>query len=103
MKPKPFWLLNHFTVPVAIFFSKACNRTPRDNHAIKFNFVDDFGKRARGRIQQGTAANRMVLIYACFLQSTSAIPDFASRAKKKAIALYLIRYPTISSLKSQAG
>jgi len=26
---------------------------PRDNHAVNFNFVDVFGKRARGRIQQG--------------------------------------------------
>src|SRR5581483_4618838 len=26
MKPKPFWPLNHFTVPVVIFFSKARER-----------------------------------------------------------------------------
>jgi len=36
----------------------------RDNHAIKSNFVDVFGKGARGRIQQGTAADRMNPIYA---------------------------------------
>jgi hypothetical protein len=63
MKPKPFWPLNHLTVPVAIFFSKARKRVPRDNHAVIFNFVDVFGKGARGRIQQGTAANRTTPIY----------------------------------------
>src|SRR5690242_12765016 len=63
MKPKPFWPLNHLTVPVVIFFSKAHERRPRDNHAANFNFVDVFGKGARGRIQQGTAANRMSSIY----------------------------------------
>ena len=26
MNPKPFWPLNHFTVPVVIFFSKAHTR-----------------------------------------------------------------------------
>jgi hypothetical protein len=26
--------LNHFTVPVVIFFSKAQKRVPRDNHAV---------------------------------------------------------------------
>src|SRR5690348_8992071 len=41
-------------------------RTPRDNHAANFNFVDVFGKAARGRIQQGTAANRMTSIYTIF-------------------------------------
>jgi hypothetical protein len=30
---------------------------PRENYAITFNFVDVFGKGARGRIQQGTAAD----------------------------------------------
>jgi hypothetical protein len=63
INPKPFWLLNHFTVPVVIVFSKAQARTPRDNHAIKFNFVDVFGKGARRRIQQGTAADRTKSIY----------------------------------------
>jgi hypothetical protein len=29
MNPKPFWPLNHFTVPVVIFFSKAHTRAPR--------------------------------------------------------------------------
>jgi hypothetical protein len=31
---------------------------PRDAHAEPFQFVDVDGKGARGRIQQGTAANR---------------------------------------------
>jgi hypothetical protein len=34
MNPKPFWPLNHFTVPVVILFSKARKRVPRDNHAV---------------------------------------------------------------------
>src|SRR6202000_2843497 len=55
MKPKPFWPLNHFTVPVVIFFSQARTRIPRDDHAIIFNFDDVFGKGARRRVQQGTA------------------------------------------------
>src|SRR6187402_1938448 len=59
MKPKPFWPLNHFTVPVVISSSKAHMRVPRDNHAATFNFDDVFGKGARGRDQQGTAANRI--------------------------------------------
>jgi hypothetical protein len=41
----------------------AHKRVPRDNHAITFNFVDVFGKGARGRIQQGTAADRTFSIY----------------------------------------
>src|SRR5689334_20922499 len=68
MKPKPFWPLNHLTVPVAILFSSpsAHRSMPRDTHAASFNFVDVFGKGARGRIQQGTAANRMASIYTTF-------------------------------------
>jgi hypothetical protein len=66
MKPKPFWPLNHLTVPVVIFFSKARKRIPPDNQAVIFNFVDVFGKGARGRIQQGTAANRTTRIYINF-------------------------------------
>src|SRR6185312_2097956 len=31
-----------------------------------FNFVDVFGKGARGRVQQGTAANRISSIYTAF-------------------------------------
>jgi len=31
----------------------------RGYHASQFNFLDVFGKGARGRIQQGTAANRI--------------------------------------------
>jgi hypothetical protein len=53
-------------VPVVIFFSKARKRALRDNHAAIFNFVDVFGKGARGRIQQGTAANRTSSIYIIF-------------------------------------
>jgi hypothetical protein len=55
--------LNHLTVPVVIFFSNARKRVPRGNHAANFNFVDVIGKGARGRIQQGTAANRTSSIY----------------------------------------
>src|SRR6185437_10542746 len=75
MNPKSFWALNHLTVPVVIFFSKAHKRVPRDNHAVNFNFVDVFGKGARRRIQQGTAANRMASMYATFtiLQGRKAI------------------------------
>ncbi|MBB4263661.1 hypothetical protein GGD64_007731 [Bradyrhizobium sp. CIR3A] len=36
----------------------ARERMPRDNHALTFNFVDVFGKGARGHIQQGAAADR---------------------------------------------
>jgi len=49
----------------------------RDHHAIIFNFVDVSGKRARRRVQQGTAANRMSATYASFQQSARAIPKFA--------------------------
>jgi len=44
----------------------AHKRVPRDNHAIAFIFVDVFGKGARGRIQQGTAADRIQPIYITF-------------------------------------
>src|SRR5215470_6895681 len=61
MKPKPFWPLNHLTVPVGIFFSKA-------NIARRSSDSDSTGRclweGARGRIQKGTAANRML---ACIL------------------------------------
>jgi hypothetical protein len=47
----------------------------RDNHANIFNFVDVFGKGARGRIQQGTAADRTFRIYVIspFLQGRKPI------------------------------
>jgi hypothetical protein len=35
----------------------------REVHAIEFNFVDVFGKGARRRVQQGTAADRMKVTY----------------------------------------
>ncbi|MGT2501195.1 hypothetical protein ACVOMS_10940 [Bradyrhizobium guangxiense] len=89
MNPKPFWPLNHFTVPVVIVFSKARKRIPPDDQAVVFNFVDVFGKGARGRIQQGTAANRTAPIYTTFaslqgiksvyyLQGASAVPTNAA-------------------------
>ncbi|MEY9107712.1 hypothetical protein ABH999_003908 [Bradyrhizobium yuanmingense] len=76
------------TVPVVIVFSKARERIPRDNRAVTFNFVDVFGKGARGRIQQGTAANRTSGIYMifthlqgakpiCFLRNGSSVPIVA--------------------------
>ncbi|MCA1434242.1 hypothetical protein I6F33_14830 [Bradyrhizobium sp. BRP20] len=62
------------TVPVVIFFSKARERIPRDDRAVTFNFVDVFGKGARGRIQQGTAANRTTSIYTSFMHLQGAKP-----------------------------
>src|SRR5271157_486111 len=61
MKPKPFWPLNHFTVPIGIsLLQSAYAQNSRDHHTIQFNFDDVSGrKRARRRIQQGTAANRI--------------------------------------------
>src|SRR5271156_5652535 len=35
MKPKPFWPLNHFTVPIGIsLLQSACAQNSRDHHAI---------------------------------------------------------------------
>src|ERR1700751_2375323 len=81
INPKPFWPLNHFTVPVAILFSKAHMRVSRGYHASRFNFVDVFGKGARGPIQQGTAADRTTRTlypFACFASgATGLIAGFA--------------------------
>src|SRR3954453_22549806 len=64
MNPKPFWPLNHFTVPVVIFLlQSAYLRIPRDAHAEPIQFVDVSGKGARRRIQQGTAAERTAPSY----------------------------------------
>jgi hypothetical protein len=49
MKPKPFWPLNHLTVPVAIFFSK---KTSRDDHAIYIQLVDVFGMEPAGTFKR---------------------------------------------------
>ena len=38
-------------------------QVPRDRHAEQILFVDVYGKGARGRIQQGTAAERTALRY----------------------------------------
>jgi hypothetical protein len=50
----------------------------------KFNFVDVFGKRARRQIQQGTAANRIALIY-------RASAAFASRSAERAGRQHICR------------
>jgi hypothetical protein len=68
IKPKPFWPLNHFTVPVGILFSK---EHPRDHHAIQNSTGRCLWEGARGRIQKGTAANRMPAIYALWRRISS--------------------------------
>src|SRR3954452_17267364 len=110
MNPKPFWPLNHFTVPVVIVVSKALKRIPREKSRANFNFVDVFGKGARGRVQQDTAANRMRSIYTSFgfLQGRGPIcfrPDASgagrgssrrgssSRAVARAEGLYRLTWP----------
>src|SRR5437762_12417957 len=74
MKPKPFWPLNHFTVPVGISLLQSAHaQNSRDHHATKFNFDDVSGRKgARRRIQQGTAANRMLEMYTLLRENTSA-------------------------------
>src|SRR6476646_7023114 len=93
MNPKPFWLLNHLTVPVVIFFSKAHKRTPRDNHAAISTSSMSLEKKPAGTFQQGTAANRMGPIYTLFavlqgrgliVRSGTAAPDRARRAERPA-------------------
>ncbi len=55
---------------------------------VQFNFVDVFGKGARGRIQQGTAANRTTVTY-------RALEDFAiANLMSRASAETLLRGPT---------
>jgi hypothetical protein len=45
MKPKPFWPLNHFTVPIGIsLLQSARAQNSRDHHAIQFNFDDVSGR-----------------------------------------------------------
>jgi hypothetical protein len=44
-------------------FSLQSASMSRNHHANQFNVVDVFGKGARGRDQQGTAANRIVAMY----------------------------------------
>src|SRR5260370_33852675 len=72
MKPKPFWPLNHFTVPIGISLLQSAHaQNSREHHATKFNFDDVSGRKgARRRIQQGTAANRMVSIYTLSYENT---------------------------------
>src|SRR6266481_5626727 len=74
MKPNPFWPFNHFPVPIGIsFLQSACAQISHDHHAIQFNFDDVSGrKRARRRIQQGTAANRMRPTYTLCEKNTRA-------------------------------
>src|SRR2546429_3700927 len=82
MKPKPFWPLNHFTVPVGISLLQSAHaQNSRDHHATKFNFDDVSGRKgARRRIQQGTAANRMLEMYTLLRENTRAGQNrFASR------------------------
>src|SRR6516165_5482233 len=68
IKPKPFWPLNHLTVPVAIFFSKAYPRVT----ITRFHSTGRcLWEGARRRIHKGTAANRISEIYGFSQQNTS--------------------------------
>src|SRR6516164_3704727 len=67
MKPKPFWPLNHLTVPVGIFFSKSTSRAT----ITRFHSTGRcLWERARWHIQKGTAANRILEKYG-FLQQNA--------------------------------
>src|SRR6185437_8294006 len=66
MNPKPFWLLNHLTVPVVI-------SSPKRISAHRATITRQFQlrrclwkKEPAGTFQQGTAANRMERIYTLF-------------------------------------
>src|SRR6201994_4260300 len=50
IKPKPFWPLNHFTVPVGIFFSKEQSRVTITRFQIQL--VDVFGKQPAGAFKK---------------------------------------------------
>src|SRR6266568_1305592 len=81
MNPKPFWPLNHFTVPVVIFLLQRAHMCiPRDAHAEPFQFVDVDGKGARGHIQQGTAAERTALRYTSSSILARLPPDLIASA-----------------------
>jgi hypothetical protein len=49
----------------------------------RFNFVDVFGKGARGRDQQGTAANRMQQIYTLFVFLQGRLPFLFSDRRSR--------------------
>jgi hypothetical protein len=57
-----------------MIFSKAHTRVFRGYRANRFNFVDVFGKGARGRIQQGTAAGRINVMYTLLIVFQAAQP-----------------------------
>src|SRR5215831_4816205 len=60
MKPKPFWPLNHLTVPVGIFFSKSTSRATITRFHSTGRCLWEI---ARRRIQKGTAADRTFTTY----------------------------------------
>src|SRR5215813_894157 len=75
MKPKPFWLLNHLTVPVAISSPKHMSR---DRHAISIQLVDVFGKEPAGAFKK---AQRLIeyskgMDFGSQMQVFGEIPNF---------------------------
>src|SRR6516164_3776445 len=68
IKPKPFWPLNHLTVPVGIFFSKSISRVTITRYHSTGRCL---WERASRHIQKGTAANRTTVTYRFCKQITS--------------------------------
>src|SRR5436190_11125277 len=62
MKPKPFWPLNHLTVPVAISLLQGAKPAPmpaRLRTGLLFNLSDVLGKGPCGAISKARPTNRM--------------------------------------------
>src|SRR3569833_2047803 len=89
MKPKPFWPLNHLTVPCGIYFSKANRRVT----ATRFHSTERcrcLWEIAHGHIQKGTAANRIAATYT-FSEKTQAAHPNVSEHTNPAWANRIVR------------
>ena len=63
MNPKPFWPLNHFTVPVVIFFSKAHKRRSRVTLTRnKFNSSMSLEKEPAGAFNKAQRLNERTYV-----------------------------------------